>query len=49
VVLVIESGKTRRQVALRAKKELEEAGGMLLGVILNKRKYYIPNWIYKRL
>jgi len=49
VVLVIESGKTRSQVALRAKKELEEAGGMLLGVILNKRKYYIPNWIYKRL
>ncbi len=49
VVLVIESGKTRRQVALRAKKELEEAGGMLLGVVLNQRKYYIPNWIYKRL
>jgi len=49
VILVIESGKTRRQVAMRAKKNLEEAGGMLLGVILNKRKYYIPNWIYKRL
>lgn len=49
VILVIESGKTRSQVALRAKKELEEAGGMLLGVILNKRKYYIPNWIYERL
>jgi len=49
VILVIESGKTRRHVALSAKKELEEAGGMLLGVILNKRKYYIPNWIYKRL
>jgi len=49
VILVIESGKTRHQVALRTKKELEEAGGMLLGVVLNKRKYYIPNWIYKRL
>lgn len=49
VVLVIEAGKTRQQVALRAKKELEDAGGKLLGVILNKRRYYIPNWIYKHL
>jgi capsular exopolysaccharide synthesis family protein len=49
VILVIETGKTRRQVAIRAKKELEEAGGRLLGVVLNKRKYYIPDWIYKRL
>lgn len=49
VVLVIESGKIRRQVALRAKKELEDAGAKILGVVLNKRKYYIPEWIYKRL
>jgi Mrp family chromosome partitioning ATPase len=49
VLLVIETGKTRRQVAIRAKKELEEAGGRLLGVVLNKRRYYIPDWIYKRL
>jgi len=49
VVLVLEAGKTRRQVALRAKKQLEEAGGKLLGQVLNKKKYYIPEWIYKRL
>ncbi len=49
VLLVIEAGKTRRQVAMRAKKELEDAGGRLLGVVLNRRKYYIPEWIYKRL
>ena len=49
VLLVIEAGKTRRQVAQRAKKELEDAGGKLLGVVLNKRKYHIPEWIYKRL
>jgi capsular exopolysaccharide synthesis family protein len=49
VILVIESGKTRRQVALDAKKEVEDAGGKLLGVVLNKRRYYIPDWIYKRL
>ena len=49
VILVIESGKTRRPVAIRAKQELEEAGAKVLGIILNRRKYYIPEWIYKRL
>ena len=49
VLMVIDSGKTRRRVAQRAKQELEDAGGKLLGVVLNKRKYYIPKWIYKRL
>jgi capsular exopolysaccharide synthesis family protein len=49
VILMLESGKTRRQVALKAKKEIEEAGGKLLGVVLNKRKYYIPQWVYNRL
>jgi len=49
VVLVLESGKTRRQVALRVKKEMEEAGGKILGVVINKRRYYIPEFIYKRL
>ena len=41
VVLVIRAEKTRRQVAKKAKKEIEKAGGNLLGVVLNKRKYYI--------
>lgn len=49
VVIVIESGKTRKQVALRAKKYIEQAGGTVLGVVLNKRKYHIPKWIYRRL
>jgi protein-tyrosine kinase len=49
VVLVIEAGKTREQAAVWAKKELEEAGGKVLGVVLNKRKFYIPKWISKRL
>jgi capsular exopolysaccharide synthesis family protein len=49
VVLVLRSGKTRRQVALKVKKELEEAGGTVLGVVANRKKYYIPEFIYKRL
>ena len=49
VVMVVESGKTRKQVALRAKRDIEQAGGTVLGVVLNKRKYHIPKWIYRRL
>jgi protein-tyrosine kinase len=49
IILTLESGKTRRSVALKAKKEILESGGNFLGVVLNKRKYYIPKWIYKRL
>ena len=49
VILVLESDKTRQQVAIRAKEEMEKAGANVLGVILNKRKHYIPEWIYKRL
>jgi capsular exopolysaccharide synthesis family protein len=49
VILVITYDKTRRQVALRAKRELEDAGAHILGVVINRRKYYIPDWIYRRL
>jgi len=49
VLLVVEAGKTRREVAFRAKKELEQAGAKVLGVVLNKRRYYIPEWLYQRL
>jgi capsular exopolysaccharide synthesis family protein len=49
VVLVFESGKVRKQVARRAQKELEDAGARILGVVINRRRQYIPEWIYKRL
>jgi len=49
VVLVLASGKTRRQIARKCKETLEEAGGRILGVVLNRRRHYIPQWIYRRL
>jgi Mrp family chromosome partitioning ATPase len=49
VVLVIEAGKTRRHAAASAKDQVEKAGGRLLGVVINRRRYYIPEFIYKRL
>jgi protein-tyrosine kinase len=38
VVLVLETGKTGRQVALRAKKQLGKTGDKLLGVVLDRTK-----------
>jgi capsular exopolysaccharide synthesis family protein len=49
VILVVTYDRTRRQVALRAKIELEGAGANILGVVINRRKYYIPEWVYRRL
>jgi capsular exopolysaccharide synthesis family protein len=49
VVLVVGAGKTRKPVAQRAKKELEEFGGKVLGLVINRRKFHIPEWIYRKL
>ena len=49
VVLVVEAEKTRWQVANSVKERIEGQGGIILGVFLNKRKHYIPRFIYKRL
>ena len=49
VILVIEAGKTRWEVAKRAKDKLTEAGIPVMGAILNKRRYYIPQCVYRRL
>jgi protein-tyrosine kinase len=49
IVLVISSGSTRRQVAISAKRQLEDVGANLIGVVLNKKRYHIPEYIYRRL
>jgi len=49
VVLVIGAGHSRKHVAMKLKRETEESGISILGVVLNRRKYYIPKWIYNRL
>lgn len=49
VVLVLEAGKTRKIAALNAKKKVEDAGGQVIGVILNRVLDDIPQWIADRL
>jgi Mrp family chromosome partitioning ATPase len=48
-ILVAEWGKTKKEVAERAKEILAEAGARLVGIALNKRKYVIPGVIYRLL
>jgi capsular exopolysaccharide synthesis family protein len=49
VVMVVLHGSTRREVVRRSKETIERAGGKILGVILNKRKFPIPEFLYRRL
>jgi protein-tyrosine kinase len=47
VVVVIDSERTRWPVVENTKKAYESIGAKVLGVILNKRAFYIPKWLYK--
>ena len=49
MVLVVEAEKTRWQVAESVRDAVEKQGGNVLGVVLNKRQYHIPEFVYKRL
>ncbi|MGD2108231.1 MAG: CpsD/CapB family tyrosine-protein kinase [Phycisphaerae bacterium] len=47
IVLVVEAGRTRREMVERAKAELDRVGAEVVGVILNKHRRYIPGWVYR--
>jgi Mrp family chromosome partitioning ATPase len=49
IVIVIEAETTRWQVAENTREKLAMQGGNILGVILNKRRFYIPSFIYRRM
>jgi capsular exopolysaccharide synthesis family protein len=49
MVMVVEANATRREAAHRAKEYLEAGKVKLLGAVLNKRTFPIPESIYKRL
>ncbi len=49
VVLVVEAGKTRWQVVERMRDRIVRQGGAILGVVLNRRRFAIPQVIYGRL
>lgn len=49
VVVVVEAGKTRWQAVKRDILRMQAQGATVLGTILNRRRYYIPSVVYKRI
>lgn len=49
IAMVVEAERTRPAVAVHAKGMVQAAGGNFVGAVLNKRRRYIPNFIYRLL
>jgi|GEM_PF-2129905 len=49
IVFVVSAGRGRMEVVKEAKRLMERARVPILGAVLNRREYFIPDWIYKRL
>lgn len=49
VCLVVEAERSRWEVVDRAREQLVKSDINLLGVVLNKRKLHIPEWLYRTL
>lgn len=47
VIMVAEAKKTRLEDLTEAKIHLQNNGARLIGNFLNRRKYVIPQWLYK--
>lgn len=48
VLLVIEAEKTRKEIINRAIRSLNNVNAKVLGIFLNKVRYHIPDFIYKK-
>ena len=49
VVLIVEAENQRWEVILKAKQQLLKWNANTLGVVLNKRRFPIPEWLYRTL
>lgn len=49
VVTIVRAGHTRRQLHAHALDLLEEARVNVLGTVLNRRRFYIPKFVYDRI
>ncbi|MBN1793425.1 MAG: polysaccharide biosynthesis tyrosine autokinase [Candidatus Omnitrophica bacterium] len=48
-ILLIEAMKTRRAVLRYYRSLLEKSGATLIGCVVNKRRFFIPGWLYNML
>lgn len=47
--VVVEAERTRAPVIDAMMKNLTDMGANILGAVFNRQKYYVPNWLYRRL
>jgi hypothetical protein len=48
-IIVLHAETTRRAIASRFREMILEAGGNMAGFLFVGRKYYVPQWLYRRL
>jgi len=48
-VMIVEAERTRAPVAAECKRLIEASGGRLLGAVMNRRRLYIPDMLYRLL
>jgi Mrp family chromosome partitioning ATPase len=49
VIVVVQAGRTKRPVLTRSVDLMNRAGGRVLGMVLNRRRLEIPEFIYRRI
>lgn len=47
-ILIVQANKTTREDVQRAKREIMNLGGAIIGCILNRKKHFIPKEIYQK-
>jgi protein-tyrosine kinase len=48
IVMVVFASRTRREVIKRAMSMVEKLDGAFIGTVLNRKRYFIPEFIYRR-
>jgi hypothetical protein len=49
ILLVVEANRTQKSRVAYLERTIEGAGGKILGHLLNKRTYPIPEWVHNKL
>lgn len=49
VILTVQAERVRFEVGKKTKERLKVSGANILGGVLNRRKYHIPEWLYRTL
>jgi hypothetical protein len=49
IVVVVAANETHKTQIANVERQIQMVNGKILGYLLNKRKYMVPDWIYKRI